>query len=92
MSGSIFSGRKDVTYDDYKAVLEGCTFCASVGAQRTSTGGVVYGKQNTTDSNIRGWTWTMPAISNQNITLGRSFNAGRRRARHACRHRRRRIL
>ncbi len=68
-----FQRRKDVTYDDYKAVLEGCTFCASVGAQRTSTGGVVYGKQNTTDSNIRGWTWTMPAISNQNITLGRSF-------------------
>jgi putative ABC transport system permease protein len=65
--------RKDVSYDDYKAVLDGCTLCASVGAERTSTGGVVYGKQSTTDSTIRGWTWTMPVISNQNIVLGRSF-------------------
>ncbi len=68
-----FQKRRDVTYDDYKAVLERCTLCASVGAQRTSTGSVVYGTQSTTDSTIDGWTWTMPAISNQNITLGRSF-------------------
>jgi putative ABC transport system permease protein len=68
-----FQKRKDVTYDDYKAVLENCTLCASVGGQRTSTGKVVYAKENTTDTTIRGWTWTMPAISNQNITLGRVF-------------------
>jgi putative ABC transport system permease protein len=34
---------------------------------------VVYGTQNTTDTQIRGWTWTMPPISNLNIALGRSF-------------------
>ena len=68
-----FQKRKDVLYDDYKAVLESCTLCASVGGQRTSTGKVVYGKESTTDTTIRGWTWTMPAISNQNITLGRVF-------------------
>src|ERR1700761_3073556 len=68
-----FQKRKDVLYDDYKAVLEECTLCASVGAQRTSVGKVVYGKQSTTDTTIRGWTWTMPAISNQNITTGRVF-------------------
>ena len=68
-----FQKRKDVTYDDYRAVLDSCTLCASVGAQRTTVGKVVYGKQNTTDTTIRGWTWTMPAISNQNITLGRAF-------------------
>jgi putative ABC transport system permease protein len=33
----------------------------------------VYGKNSSTDTNIRGWTWTMPAISNLNIALGRSF-------------------
>ncbi|HEX8813277.1 MAG TPA: ABC transporter permease, partial [Terracidiphilus sp.] len=68
-----FQKRKDVTFDDYKAVLEDCTLCASVGGQRNSTGKVVYGKESTTDTTIRGWTWTMPAISNQNITEGRVF-------------------
>ena len=68
-----FQKRRDITYDDYKAVVDNCTMCASIGASRTSTGKVVYGKQNTTDTQIRGWTWTMPAISNQNITVGRSF-------------------
>jgi putative ABC transport system permease protein len=68
-----FQRRKDVTYDDYKAVLESCTLCVSVGGQRNSTGKVVYGKESTTDTTIRGWTWTMPAISNQNIVLGRGF-------------------
>jgi putative ABC transport system permease protein len=64
-----FQKRKDVLYDDYRAILEECTLCASVGAQRTSVGKVVYGKESTTDTSIRGWTWTMPAISNQNITV-----------------------
>ena len=68
-----FQKRKDVLYDDYRAILEECSLCASVGAQRTSVGKVVYGKQSTTDTSIRGWTWTMPAISNQNITVGRIF-------------------
>jgi putative ABC transport system permease protein len=68
-----FQKRKDVTYDDYRTILERCTLCASVGAQRSSTGSVVYGTQSTTDSTIDGWTWTMPAINNQNIVLGRGF-------------------
>jgi putative ABC transport system permease protein len=65
--------RKDVTIDDYRAVQEKCNNCVSVGAQLGTTGKVVYGKQSTTDTTVRGWTWTMPAISNQNIVLGRGF-------------------
>jgi putative ABC transport system permease protein len=68
-----FQKRKNVTIDDYRAIVSGCRSCASVGAQRSSTGKVVYGTQSTTDTTIRGWTWTMPPISNQNIVLGRSF-------------------
>src|SRR5579863_5441568 len=68
-----FKKRKDVTYDDYRAVLSDCRLCASVGAQRNTTGKVVHGTKSTTDTNIRGWTWTMPALSNLNIELGRSF-------------------
>jgi putative ABC transport system permease protein len=68
-----FQRRKDVTYDDYRAVLEECRSCLRVGGQRTTTGKVVNGTRSTTDTNIRGWTWTMPALSNLNIELGRSF-------------------
>jgi putative ABC transport system permease protein len=68
-----FKKRRDVTIDDYRAVLSNCKSCVSVGAQRTATGKVVYGSQSTTDTQVRGWTWTMPPISNLNIALGRGF-------------------
>jgi putative ABC transport system permease protein len=68
-----FQKRKNITVEDYRAIVERCRACVSVGAERTSTGKVVYGTQSTTDTTIRGWTWTMPQISNQNIVLGRSF-------------------
>src|SRR5215472_13851535 len=68
-----FQKRKDVTYDDYRAVLSECTLCKSVGAQRHGTGKVVHGTKSTTDTDIRGWTWTMPALNNLNIELGRGY-------------------
>ncbi len=69
-----YQKRKDITYDDYRAVLSDCKSCVSVGAQRTnSSGTIVRGTRSTTDTQIRGWTWTMPPISNLNIALGRSF-------------------
>ena len=68
-----FQKRRDVTYDDYRAILDECHLCVSIGAQRTSTGKVVRGANSTTDTEIRGWTWTMPPISNLNIAIGRSF-------------------
>ncbi len=68
-----FQKRKDVTYDDYRAIVDLCQTRVSVGAELDNTGKVVRGSQSTTDTDIRGWTWTMPPISNLNIVLGRSF-------------------
>jgi putative ABC transport system permease protein len=68
-----FQKRRDITFDDYKSIVSDCKSCVSVGAQRTTTGKIVYQTKSTTDTNIRGWTWTMPAISNLNIDQGRSF-------------------
>jgi putative ABC transport system permease protein len=68
-----FQKRRDVTYDDYRAILSDCRYCQSVGASRQATGKVVYGNKSTTDTGVRGWTWTMPPISNLNIDSGRSF-------------------
>jgi putative ABC transport system permease protein len=68
-----FQKRKNITIDDYRAIVSDCRSCVSVGARRDATGSVVYGNNSTTDTNIRGFTWTMPAIANLNIALGRSF-------------------
>jgi putative ABC transport system permease protein len=68
-----FQKRRDVTFDDYRAIVSDCKSCVSVGAARTGTGKIVYGTKSTTDTGIRGWTWTMPPISNLNIDEGRSF-------------------
>jgi putative ABC transport system permease protein len=68
-----FQKRRDVTYDDYRAIATECKSCVSVGAERTTSGSVIYGTHSTTDTQIRGWTWTMPPINNLNIAEGRSF-------------------
>ncbi len=68
-----FQKRKFVTYEDYRAVLSDCRGCVTVGAQRNSVGKVVFGKRSATDTQIRGWTWTMPSLSNLDLALGRGF-------------------
>ncbi|WP_420237910.1 ABC transporter permease [Telmatobacter bradus] len=68
-----YQKRRPVTIDDYRAVQEKCRLCVTVGAQRETTGKVVYGGHSTTSSTIRGWTWTMPPLSNLNIVSGRGF-------------------
>jgi putative ABC transport system permease protein len=68
-----FQKRRDITLDDYRAVVSACRSCVSVGARRNATGSVVYGNHSSTDTDIRGWTWTMPTLSNLNIELGRAF-------------------
>jgi putative ABC transport system permease protein len=68
-----FKKRKDIKLADYQAVSEECKTCAEVGAQLHSIGNVVFGSQSSKDTNILGWTWTMPPIANQNVARGRSF-------------------
>jgi putative ABC transport system permease protein len=68
-----FQKRRDVSYEDYRAVLSDCRSCLSVGAQRSTTGKVVYQTRSATDATIRGWTWTMPPLSNLDLAMGRSF-------------------
>ena len=68
-----FQKRRNIDIDDYKAVKADCRLCMAVGATRAVTGSVVYGTHSTTDSTIRGWTWTMPSMSNLDIAEGRTF-------------------
>ncbi len=65
--------RKNILLDDYKFIDAECKRCQSVGALQDSTGKVVYGTHSTDDTDIRGWTWTMPPMYNLNVVQGRGF-------------------
>jgi len=67
--------RRDILLDDYRFIAENCKRCTLVGAQQTTTGEVVYGKESSKDTNLRGITWTMPELQNINIAQGRGFSA-----------------
>jgi len=68
-----FQKRKIIRLEDYQFVLEHCHRCQAVGALQSTTGKVVSGTHSTTDTDIRGWTASMPPMYNLNIVLGRSF-------------------
>src|SRR5579883_2092886 len=72
-----YQKRKDIHLEDYQAIRDLfrdlCKSCVDVGALQSTTGKVVYGSHSSTDTNIRGWSWNMPALSNLNVVLGRSF-------------------
>ena len=68
-----YQKRKDILFPDFKYVEENCRHCLGIGAQQAVTGKIVRGIQSTTDTNIRGYTWQMPALQNLNIVQGRGF-------------------
>jgi len=69
-----FNKRRFILLDDYRFIAENCRRCALVGALQTTTGSVVYGTQSSTDTNLRGYTWTMPELQDLNIVQGRGFS------------------
>ena len=84
-----FQKRKDITFDDYRAVLSECRSCVSVGARsRAPPATSSTATTSTTDTDIRGWTWTMPAISNLNIETGPLLHRVEDDAQRPRRHRR----
>jgi putative ABC transport system permease protein len=68
-----YKKRKDLKIDDYLEVAAKCKHCAATGAMANLTGKVVYNNHSSTDTDIRGWTWTMAPIYNINIDRGRGF-------------------
>jgi putative ABC transport system permease protein len=68
-----FQKRKNLKIEDYYAIRDNCKSCEAVGALLSNTGKVVYGNHSSDNTSIRGWSWNMPAISNQDVVRGRSF-------------------
>ena len=68
-----YQKRKDLKIEDYYAIQENCKSCESVGALLNSSGKVTATNHSSNNTDIRGWSANMPAISNLNVVLGRSF-------------------
>src|SRR5947208_14822830 len=67
--------RKDLTMDDFQAVLEECHHCVMIGASTFNPSGhVKYGEQSISDSWIRGLTPAMAPILDMDLTSGRMIN------------------
>src|ERR1035437_2872070 len=67
--------RKDLTMEDYAAVLEAGKHCEWVGAAlRNESGHVKYGEQSITDTWVRGMTPSMVPILDVDLTAGRMIN------------------
>ena len=67
--------RKDITMDNYQAIVEGCSACKVVGASIYNMNGkVVYGTESSTDSFVRGWTPSMARIYDLDVVMGRAIN------------------
>jgi putative ABC transport system permease protein len=68
-----YQKRKVISMDEYRAVQQRCTYCVQVGAFQSTMGGIVYGAQSSTDTQIRGYTALMPDMQNLNIVEGRGL-------------------
>jgi putative ABC transport system permease protein len=67
--------RKDLTMEDYQAVLEACKRCKYVGASlRNLAGHVKYSEQSISDTWIQGLTPSMGPIYDVDIASGRMLN------------------
>jgi putative ABC transport system permease protein len=70
---SRYQKRRDLTFDDYLDVSAKCSGCVATGAMANTTGSVVYNNHSSKDTDIRGWTLSMPPIYGMNIDRGRGF-------------------
>jgi putative ABC transport system permease protein len=67
--------RKDLTMEDYQAVLAACRHCMYVGAAlRDLSGHVKYGEQSISDTIVQGITPSMAPIYDTDLSSGRMVN------------------
>jgi putative ABC transport system permease protein len=67
--------RKDLTMEDYQAVLEACKHCLNVGAVlRNTSGHVKYAEQSISDTIVQGMTPSMAPIYDTDLSAGRMLN------------------
>jgi len=81
MPGVIFSAeeyfkyakRKILRIEDYEAIRDNCTACGEVGVRLDRNSSVVFNGHSSSDTDMRGLTWTMISLDNMDIAEGRGF-------------------
>jgi putative ABC transport system permease protein len=68
-----FQKRKILRIEDYEAIQENCTECSEVGVRLDRGVSVIYNGHSSTDTDLRGITWTMVSLDNVDVALGRGF-------------------
>ncbi len=68
-----FQKRKILRVEDYEAIKAGCNECAEVGALLNRSTNVVANGHSSNNTGVRGYTWTMLALNNIDIAIGRGF-------------------
>ncbi len=64
--------RKDVKFEDYQTLADGCTACRYVGATAGNYQGKIrFNEQSSTDTAVRGWTPSMGPIYDLDLSSGR---------------------
>jgi putative ABC transport system permease protein len=65
--------RKIMRVEDYQAIQSECTECGEVGVRLDQVVSVVYNGHSSTDTGMRGITWTMVSLDNLDVAIGRGF-------------------
>lgn len=70
--------RKDITYDDYRAIADGCTACKYVAATAPyqAANSIKYNEQSSSGTQVRGWTPTMSVVYDLDLASGRMLTDG----------------
>ncbi|HEY6769703.1 MAG TPA: ABC transporter permease [Candidatus Sulfotelmatobacter sp.] len=66
--------RKNLTLEDYQAVLEACAHCDYVGALMRGSGKVKHNEQSISDTTIQGITPSVATIVDTDLSYGRMLN------------------
>lgn len=66
--------RRDLTYEDYRAVVAACTDCRWVGASLGRNGEVVYGNNSIRDTRVGGYSYLLPYIYDIGVEFGRHLS------------------
>ncbi len=64
--------RKNIDFENFLAVRDGCKSCKYVAASVSQTGSIKYGEQSSSDTWIRGWSTDMAPIYDLDLTAGRA--------------------
>jgi putative ABC transport system permease protein len=68
-----YQKRKILQFEDYEAVRDECAECTEVGARVSRSTTVFFNGHSSTDTEVRGITWTMVDLTSLDVVIGRGF-------------------